>query len=445
MRIGVEMRQTTQQGMVLLPRMLQSIEVLQLSQGALEELVQKSLAENEVLRVREGAKGTLRRRAAMGLGGEDSDRALAQTPAQDGGLHDALRQQVALAGLGAELEAAVLHVVEHIDPETGWLTASADQLALHPELRCSAERWDEAIAFVQTLEPRGVGGRGGVECLLLQLDENDAVSSMLRRVLRDFLEDVSKNRLPKVARRLGVSVEELRHGLEHLRGMPTRPGEALRSEAAPGLVPDVALVDGPDGWEVRVEDASLPVLELDEELVELCRDRALPDEARSYLRTRIDTARGLLDAVAQRRATLARVARALFEEQREFLLRGPEHIAPLRMQDLANQLDLHVSTVSRAVADKWAATPWGSMPLRAFFGGGTKDEDGREVSRVEIRAALRRLVQAEDPGHPRSDEELVQLLESAHGLSVARRTVTKYRKELGIPSSWRRRRHVSER
>ncbi|MBK9388459.1 MAG: hypothetical protein IPN34_26870 [Planctomycetes bacterium] len=155
----------------------------------------------------------------------------------------------------------------------------------------------------------------------------------------------------------------------------------------------------------------------------------------------MDSARDLIDALEQRRATLARVAQALFAAQRAFLAHGPDHLEPLRMQQIADRLDMHVSTVSRAVAGKWAATPWGNFALRSFFSGGFVDEDGNEHSRAEIQVALRAVLAGEDPIAPLSDDEIVRLLAERHGLDVARRTVAKYRKELGIPSSWRRRRY----
>jgi RNA polymerase sigma-54 factor len=443
MRIGQELRQSAEQRLLLLPKMLQAIEVLQLPVEDLAEHVEQAIAENEALIAapaespRERASAPTRREARS----ESADQLLESAPAHGEGLIEHLRRQVALATVAAELERAVQHVIAHIDPSTGWLVADETALAASFEAPSDPRLWSQAIAFVQQLEPRGVGGRGSIECLLLQLDPADPHEEIVRRVLVDFLEDVSKNRLPKVAKRLGISIEELRASLEHARGLRLRPGSEFESEGAAQVRPDVTVEWTSSGFEVEVEHGPLPRLSIDEDVAALARDRRMESAARSYFRERVDSARDLIDALEQRRATLARVAQALFAAQRAFLAHGPDHVEPLRMQQIAERLDMHVSTVSRAVAGKWAATPWGIFALRSFFSGGLVDEDGHEHSRTEIQVALRAVLAGEDPSAPLSDDEIVRVLAERHGLDVARRTVAKYRKELGIPSSWRRRRY----
>jgi RNA polymerase sigma-54 factor len=443
MRIGQELRQGAEQRLMLLPKMLQAIEVLQLGVEDLAERVERALAENEALCAAPFEHGprSPREVARRAAGSEAAERLLESAPAHAEGLTEHLRRQVALAGLEAQFERAVLHVIAHVDPATGWLVADESALEASFEGRSDAAFWRRAIAFVQQLEPRGVGGRGSIECLLLQLDPGDPHEEVVRRVLVDFLEDISKNRWPKVAKRLGISVEELRASLDHVRGLSTRPGSEFAEEEAPQVRADVVVERREAGFEVFVEDSGLPRLSIDDDVAALARDRRLAGEARSYWRERVDSARALIDALEQRRATLARVARALFAAQRSFLAHGPDHVEPLRMQQIADELGIHVSTVSRAVAGKWAATPWGMFALRSFFSGGLVDEAGCEHSRTEVQVALRAILAEEDGSAPLSDDDIVKRLAERHGLEVARRTVAKYRKELGIPSSWRRRRY----
>ncbi|MBL8899501.1 MAG: RNA polymerase factor sigma-54 [Planctomycetes bacterium] len=443
MRIGQELRQGAEQRLLLLPKMLQAIEVLQLPVEDLAERVEQAISENEALVAvpTEATRASAALPARRAAREERADHLLESAPAHGEGLIEHLSRQVALAALDRELEDAVMHVIAHVDPATGWLVAEESALAASFGRASDAALWSRAIAYVQQLEPRGVGGRGSIECLLLQLDPADPQEEVVRRVLVDFLEDVSKNRLPKVAKRLGISVEELRASLEHARGLRLRPGAEFESESAAQVRPDVIVEWTASGFEVEVEHGPLPRLSIDEDVSALARDRRMESSARSYWRERVDAARDLIDALEQRRATLARVARALFAAQRAFLAHGPDHVEPLRMQQIADRLSIHVSTVSRAVAGKWAATPWGLFSLRSFFSAGLVDEEGHEHSRAEIQVALRAVLAEEDRGAPLSDDDIVRVLAQRHGLDVARRTVAKYRKELGIPSSWRRRLH----
>ena len=200
--------------------------------------------------------------------------------------------------------------------------------------------------------------------------------------------------------------------------------------------PDVVVEEGEQGFEVKVDHSALPTVAVDEGVRDLSKSRDTAPDVRKYLRGKLDQARWTVDAVEQRKATLLRVATAVFAHQRPFLEQGPGHLRPLSMSELAEWLGLHVSTVSRAVSGKHVQTPWGVLPLRKFFqasAGSTED-----VARDDVREAVRAVVEAEDKTRPLSDDGIVAAL-AERGLTVARRTVAKYRQELGIQSSYRRR------
>jgi RNA polymerase sigma-54 factor len=229
--------------------------------------------------------------------------------------------------------------------------------------------------------------------------------------------------------------------MAELRGLEPRPASAGgRGDEAPVILPEVVverLAEG--GFEVRVEGSGLPGVAVDAEVESLARDREQPAEVRRYLRDKVERARWIVDAVEQRKRTLTRIAVRLFERQRAFVESGPTRLVPLTMQDLAAELELSTSTISRAVAGKHAQTPWGIFALRHFFQASCGGPG--EVALDRVRGAVRELVAAEDPARPLSDDELVGAL-AGRGIRVARRTVAKYRKELAIPSSYRRRRHA---
>jgi len=456
-RQGIEQRAS--QEMLLLPRMLQSIEVLQLPVHELEAFLVAAAEENEALSVEsspaitEGVTGAAEASGSEGAGADHATRQaaraaserhdawLASQPARGAGLAAHLEEQLGLLELSSELEAWVRFVIRCLD-ENGHLSPSDDELfelAREEGLVGDGSELGRAIAVVQGLEPAGVGGRDTIESLLLQLDPQDEDYALLCRVLEEFLDEVAKNKLPGVARAMGLEIDELQRLLLRLRGLDPVPGAALSEGSPPTIRAEVIVERGPNGFEVRLDSSGLPSVAIDPEVESLARDRAQPAGVRRYLPDKVEKARWVVDALEQRQRTLLRIAQRVFEAQRAFLEHGPGRLAPLRMTDVAQELEMHVSTVSRAVAEKYAETPWGVLPLRHFFqaaaGGSSR------AARDDVRELVRGVVESEDPSRPLSDDEIVDLLDR-RGWKLARRTVAKYRQELGIPSSYRRRKYA---
>ena len=472
--LGHQMQQSLGQHMLLMPRMLQSVEVLQLPSAELEGWLRKAAEGNEALvvdapPVSQGELAPIGRRGTR----EDSERhdeMLRNQPAPDRGPAARLEEQLALMEIEPALVPWVRFLIGCIDPSGYLSTDDETLLALGRDQGLEGDPGTlvRAIATLQLFEPRGIGARNAIEALLLQLDLDDPDAPLLRRLLEEFLEEVATNKLPSVARAMGLGMPELRALLDHLRELDPRPGASLNHSGAPLLRPDVVVErvhdldpevplsvsddrrrDGDltlrEGFEVRVDAAGIPAVRIDEHVSELARDRGQTTDVRRYLRGKLDRARWIVDAVKQRHETLARIAAAVFEHQREFLFEGPGHLAPLRMNRLAEELGIHVSTVSRAVANKYAQTPWGILPLRYFFQARAPGSSGRPgdsgAARDDVRDAVRAVIEAEDAARPLSDDEVTQAL-AERGHKIARRTVTKYRKELGIASSYRRRRYA---
>jgi len=206
----------------------------------------------------------------------------------------------------------------------------------------------------------------------------------------------------------------------------------------PTVTPDVILDQDEEGvYKVRLEDDRIPTLFISEYYRRRLQDPTSTPEEREFIKKKISSAQWLIDAIEQRRGTLTKVAQAIVEHQTRFLDEGPEAIEPLKMQQIADRVGVHVTTVSRAVDDKWIQTPRGILPLRKFFVGGTQTDDGDDVAWDTIRLKLHEVIDKEDKSDPLSDEHLVDEMRK-HGLTVARRTVTKYRKKMGIPSSRQR-------
>jgi len=261
---------------------------------------------------------------------------------------------------------------------------------------------------------------------------------VLRALILNHLEDIEHNRLPAIQRRTGFDLHVIKEAIGELRHLNPHPGSRFAADNIPYVVPDIIVERSEDGeYTVRLVDDWVPNVYISKRYIELYRDKGADPKAKEYLKKKITAAQWLLESIEQRRNTLEKVTKAIIKHQRAFLEKGPEHIEPLKMQQIADQVGVHVTTVSRAVDDKWVQTPRGIFPLKRFFGGGTQTASGEEVAWETIKQKLLELIDKEDKSNPLSDEDLVAKLNEA-GYPVARRTVTKYRKMLNIPSSRQR-------
>lgn len=311
------------------------------------------------------------------------------------------------------------------------------------EARPTVEELERALKAVQLLiEPAGVAARTPAECLILQLDALEdmedsgwpaATFANARRVVAEHLEDVTQNRLPRIAEKTGLSLEDIKEVLTLLKRLSLAPVRRLTEDAARPIIPDAVVeYDEPsDRYVAYLNDARVSNVRINQEYALLAKDRSADKKDREFIKVNLANAQWLLDAVGQRRHTLLRVVRAVVEAQRDFFDFGFQALKPLPMTGVAEQLGIHVATVSRAVADKHVATPRGVVPLRKFFSGGLTTDGGGEVAWDAIKEALKDVIANEDRAKPLSDEALVDELKK-RGIEIARRTVAKYRDQLGI-------------
>jgi RNA polymerase sigma-54 factor len=270
---------------------------------------------------------------------------------------------------------------------------------------------EEALRVVQRLDPPGVGARNLKECLLLQLIPGMPDYDELRLLIENHLEDLENNRLPQISKKTGMSIDKIQEVWHELRKLKPKPGADFTETTAPSVTPDVFVERNDEGkYQVRLEDTQLPALYISPYYRKLLRDEGTNAETREYIKRKINSAQWLIESIEQRRSTLTRVSQAIVDHQNKFLDDGPDHIEPLKMQQIADKVGVHVTTVSRAVDDKW----------------------------IRVRIKLQEIIDNEDKTKPMSDDAIVEELGKA-GITVARRTVTKYRKAMNIPSSRGRR------
>jgi RNA polymerase sigma-54 factor len=371
-------------------------------------------------------------------------------PDEQPSLQDYLMEQLGFMELDPQVQELVEFVISHLDHNGYFLGHDADgtrtfplyfeDLALNFTPRqVTAGEIEEALMIVQQLDPAGTGARDAKECLMLQVTEETPHAELVRSLIRDGLEDVAYNRLPLIQKRTGHSLETIREAIDELRKLDPKPGSKYTVESTRYVTPDIIVERTDDGdYSVRLTDDWLPAVKLNKKYIGVTKDRTQPKPMRDELKRKLQSAHWLLSAIEQRRHTLIRVTQAIIAHQRDFLDKGPDHIHPLKMEQIAEIVGVHVTTISRAVDDKWVQTPRGVFPLRRFFGGGTKSADGQDIAWETIKQKLLEFIAGEDKKSPLSDEDIVKRFAEA-GLTVARRTVTKYREALNIPSSRQRR------
>jgi RNA polymerase sigma-54 factor len=481
MRLDTTQQMRTEMRLRMAPRMIQSMEILQLPAMALQERIEQELIENPVLiDARESPtaeadgdepaappepapepesepsefdsligldenwselyeEGPRRSRAALA---EESDRkleAMQNMASRPRSFHDDLVDQISFFDSEPIVRQLAEYIIHNLD-ERGFLS----KLSLADVVRdfngqASLDQAEEALRLVQKLEPRGVGARDLRECLLLQLTPEIPCHDVLYVLISEHLEDLEHNRLPVIERKTGIPLEKIKEALEHLGRLKLRPATSWSSEDPHYVVPDLIVEQNDRGeYEVRLADENAPQVTISRYYQDQLRRKQTDPETREWIQKRIQSARWLIEAIEQRRSTLLKVARAIIDHQKQFLDKGPEFIEPLKMQQIADRIGVHVTTVSRAVDDKWVQTPRGIIPLKRFFGGGTTTADGDQIAWDTIKQKLLEVIAQEDKQNPLSDEEIVEEMQR-QGVKVARRTVTKYRQNLLIPSSRQRR------
>src|SRR5262249_33858 len=263
---------------------------------------------------------------------------------------------------------------------------------------------EESLAIVQRLDPPGVGARDLKECLLLQLTSETAHGDVLRVLIQNHLEDIEYNRLPIIQRNTAYDLPTIKAAIEVLRHLNFRPDSQFTAESTHYVVPDIRVEQRDDGtYDVRLLDDWLPNIYISRKYRELYRDRGADPKTREYLKRKIQAAEWLLESIQQRRNTLEKVTRAIIQHQKAFLEKGPEYIEPLKMQQIADEVGVHVTTVSRAVDDKWVETPRGIFALKRFFGGNKNQATGEDVAWEVIKQKLLEIIAAEDKSNPLSD------------------------------------------
>ncbi|XAL99931.1 RNA polymerase factor sigma-54 [Phycisphaeraceae bacterium D3-23] len=507
MRLDTGQHLRMDQRMKLDPRMIQSMEILQMSTPALEERIEQELASNPTLELAQGGadpeaikreqeqarrddteterplvvkedpdgkssaddferlsniseqygeswdanmsegSSSFARQRVASTGGERDAKidAMANTQARTASLYDQLIAQWHLTDAPVEQMALGDYLIGQIDAD-GYLRTPDDELMQQAPPDTTETELADAIERLQlTLEPPGLGARDLRGCLLLQIDarlaeEPERDLSLERQLVDGYLKEIELNRYPKIAKSLDRGMEEIKQAVLHLRQFHPHPGRLLASDEVRSITPDAVIEydEEQDAYTAKLTNGMLPPLTISREYEDLAKDKQQDKKTRDFVMKNLSSAKWLIEAIQQRSTTLLRVIGVVVQAQRDYFDQGAQALRPLPMTTVADQLGVHVATVSRAVSEKYLQTPRGILPLRMFFSGGTESEDGEQVAWGAIQAKLKQIVDEEDKTQPMTDDQLVDALKEK-GIEIARRTVAKYRKVLNIPPGRQRR------
>jgi RNA polymerase sigma-54 factor len=492
-----------EQRQLLTPRMIQSMEILQLPLQALEERLAEELQANPVLEMRDGetdgdavvetptegpeireprdegeealvvqeqgndsqedfdrleriseyleneefsTNSSFNHRVSSGDGERDKKLdALNNSPDRTGNLTDHLLDQWTFIECAPAVCQAGRAIINYID-EQGYLRTDLETIRAESKTPLTIEDLQAALRLIQTLEPAGVGARDIAECLLLQInaleedpDNEDHDFELERKLVTDHLKDLEMNRYPQISKKLGRPIEELKEAVRRLSRLHPHPGKQIGHDDAPPITPDAFIyLDEETGkLEIRMSNDPAENIYIGGRWRKMLKEKNLDKKTKEFLTNNVRNAKWLLESIEQRKSTIARVIRVVVDAQRDFFEKGPEFLKPLPMILVADQLGIHVATVSRAVSEKWIQTPRGVYPLRRFFSGGTTNAEGEDMSWDAVKEKLKIIIDEEDKKNPLNDDEIVDKLKE-QGIDLARRTVAKYRKILNIPTARQR-------
>ena len=350
-------------------------------------------------------------------------------------LQEHLMQQAEMTDLSPSALEAMRQLVGGLD-DRGFLTQTPADVALQTGL--GLDTVQEALKVLKTFDPPGIGAKNLAECLLLQLTAKGRRDSLALRMIRDYFELLTRRRIPELARKLSVDTDEVQSAIEEIGKLDPAPGRRFAEDHNRVVIADVTVEQDGDEWKIHLNNDYIPRLRLSSTYRDLIAKGTLSKEERDYLREKMRSGKFLIDSIEQRQRTIERITREIIKAQTPFFEIGVSHLKPLTMTQIADVVGVHETTVSRALANKYIKTPHGIFDFKYFFTPGYQVDSGASVSNTSVKEMIADLVAAEDKGTPLSDQELVARLQEK-GIKIARRTVAKYREELGLlPSNLRR-------
>ena len=350
-------------------------------------------------------------------------------------LQQNLVSQLNQTALNADDRKTAELIIGNID-DNGFLQSTTEEMALSSGV--PKEDLEKMLALIQGFYPPGVGARDLRECLLIQLQREGRESGIEYKIVSEYMEDLGKRRFPEIARRMGISVEEVQEAANNIARLNPRPGQVFAAAPQNYVLPDVTVEKVDGDYQIILNNEQIPHLRISNTYKDIIAQDNNGSEVKDYIRDKIRSGKFLIRSIHQRQQTISNIAHQIVSRQRDFFEHGPSHLKPMTMGEIADAVGVHETTVSRAVSGKYMATPQGIFEMKYFFTPGYQTSTGESMSNTSVKEAILDLVKHEDGNAPLSDQEIVEIL-SERGIPIARRTVAKYRTELNIlPSHMRR-------
>ncbi|GAV24748.1 RNA polymerase sigma-54 factor [Carboxydothermus islandicus] len=455
MDFGLNLEQT--QKLVLTPELKQAITILQLNTLELVSFIEQQVETNPLLeievsedkeenRLEENDEEQELREIAdyfadssdlgMGLRQEDEERKGFEPASSESSLWEHLYLQLHLLNLPQLDNKIGEFIIGNID-ENGYLTCPVEEIS--ERLKVEKEDVVRVLKIIQTFDPPGVGARGLLECLLIQAEQKNVLTPLVKEIISNYLPDLAQSKYLKVANRLGVTVEEVYQAMDIIKSLDPKPGRNFATlKEVRYVVPDITVEKVEGEYIILINDSLLPRLNINNTYQNILKQKDYDEKTKKYVEKKLNQALWLIKSIEQRRFTLYRVARFIVDYQREFLEYGLKYLKPLTLKQVAKALNLHESTISRACANKYMATPRGTFEMKYFFASALESGQGGFSSSTSIKAQIKELIARENPQEPLSDQRIADIL-TQRGIKISRRTVAKYREEMGILAAAKRR------
>ena len=346
-------------------------------------------------------------------------------------LEEHLNWQLGLTDVRPEIAEIAEQIIGNLN-EDGYLVLSLEELC--QVCHCTMEQAEETLAVVQEMDPVGIASRNLRECLSIQLKSLDLQESLAYRIVQDHLHSLENRKFKDIASHTGSTFEEVLRAVDCIKHLIPKPGQKHNNQKVNYVQPEVTIAKVDDEFVIILNDEGMPQLRLSARYKDLLKSRGVSSETKAFLREKFRSAVDLLRSVNQRKQTIYKVCVCIVNRQKDFLENGPTHLRPMLIKDVAGELGVHSSTISRVVTNKYVDTPQGVMELRKFFTMGVENSDGEGLSIVQVKLKIKKMIEDENRRKPYSDNQLGQLLQRDN-IFITRRTVAKYREQMQIPGS----------
>ncbi|MGZ4160844.1 MAG: RNA polymerase factor sigma-54 [Neobacillus sp.] len=438
LKAGLWQQQTLKLAMT--QELSQAIALLQYSAQELAAFIENKALENPLLQVEHGNVHPMnplidRNRRKHQKAEKDWIEQIADKPIS---LEDQLISQLNLKNFSAKQLRVIRHLIQNIDVN-GYFLGDLTEIA--QTLNTPIELVEKSLKIIQSLEPVGIGARSLQECLLLQLEYEYPDNELAQQIISNYFVLFAEKKWKQIAKELQVSLKDIQDVFDEIQLLNPKPGALLGHDTTTYIIPDTIVERNGEGYTVRMFDDNLPRISFNEHYYQKINSRPDNDQqVNRFLQDKFQDYQWIMKSIEQRKETLTKVVGKIVEKQLLFFQKGPKHLQPMTMKEIAGELEIHESTVSRAVREKYVQTPVGTYPLKTFFTSTIQTVSDENTSSSQVKNAISLLIEKENKQKPLSDQEIVEQLKNTEGIVVSRRTIAKYRDQLGIPSSSKRKR-----